>query len=169
MRRKGDWDLAIASYDQALAIEPKYMSPTTDGAMDNFNKGDFPAAAADFLHSIEIRDDATRCFGAICVRARAGAGADALAELAASAARLQSKVWPYAVITLYLGQRPAAELLAEAKGEERCTAQFYLGQWYVLHRNHAQAVAALRVASQTCPKTMVQYDTALVELKRLHQ
>jgi lipoprotein NlpI len=60
-------------------------------------------------------------------------------------------------------------LVAATKPEERCEAQFYLGEWHLLRRDHAAAATALRIAADTCPKTFYEYDGAIAELQRLGQ
>ena len=57
--------------------------------------------------------------------------------------------------------------LDAANPEQRCEAQFYIGQWYVLKGNAAEAETAFKVAVETCPKEFVEYAGAVVELKRL--
>ena len=76
--------------------------------------------------------------------------------------------WPFAVTELYLGTRsPAATLVAAATPEQKCEAQFYLGQWHIVRGNRADAETALRAAVETCPKSFTEYRAAVAELKRL--
>src|SRR5262249_36078652 len=131
-------------------------------------KSEYSAAAADLQRSIELREDAYPLLWRYLARKRAdGTGAD---ELAAGAARLNGKHWPYPVIEFYLGQRSAGEMLGTAAtSDERCEAQFYLGEWYLLGDNHTDAVTALRTAAPTCPMIFYEYNGAVAELKRLGQ
>ncbi len=154
------------SYDEAIAIDPNYVLAHSGRGYALFGKGDFAAAATDFLRALKIKNDAEAVLWLYLARARARE--DAIAELKENGERLGNRNWPYAVIEFYAGGRSVADLLAAAKGDQSCVAQFFLGQWHVLHRNHAQAVAALRAASERCPKTFVHYDIALVELRRLN-
>ena len=81
---------------------------------------------------------------------------------------MKTKEWPYAVAELYLGKRsPAATLDAAVKADDRCEAQFYIGQWHVLKSNAAEAAVSLKAAVDTCPKTFIEYHAAVAELKRL--
>ena len=81
---------------------------------------------------------------------------------------MTDKKWPYAVIDLYLGKRSPAATLEAAKGsDERCEAEFYIGQWHILRGNTAAAAAAHKVAVDTCPKAFIEYRAAIAELKRL--
>ena len=101
--------------------------------------------------------------------ARERGGENGAAELEANAARLRSKDWPYPVIELCLGRRSLAEVLSLAsKPAERCEAQFYTGEWYLLRGNRAAAATALQAAADICSKDLSEYQGALAELKRLN-
>ena len=58
-------------------------------------------------------------------------------------------------------------VVAAIKSNERCEAQFYLGQWHILRDERADAIEALRKAVETCPKEFIEYTDAVIELKRL--
>ena len=131
-----------------------------------YEAGDFKGASADLLRSMETDEDAYAMLYRFLARSRAGEAAEA--ELEANARRLKTEEWPFAVTELYLGKRsPAATLAAAATPEQKCEAQFYLGQWQVVKGNRADAETALRAAVDTCPKTFVEYRAAVAELKRL--
>jgi lipoprotein NlpI len=101
--------------------------------------------------------------------ARERAGENGAEELKANATRLKSKEWPHPVIELYLGQRSPAEMLSVAKLEDqRCEAQFYSGEWYLLRGSRAAAATVLQAAADSCPEEFVEYAGALAELKRLN-
>jgi len=55
------------------------------------------------------------------------------------------------------------------KPEERCEAQYYLGQWQLLRDDRANSIEALRNEVKSCPKEFIEYAGALAELKRLEQ
>jgi lipoprotein NlpI len=100
--------------------------------------------------------------------ARERAGENAREELEANASRLKSADWPYPVVELYLGRRSPADLLSAVSGpDERCEAQFYIGEWDLLGGNNTAAAAALQIAADTCSKDFDEYTGALAELKRL--
>ncbi|MEQ1577400.1 MAG: tetratricopeptide repeat protein, partial [Hyphomicrobium sp.] len=163
---KGDHDRAIADYTKLIEINPKSSRFALWLGLARYNNGDFKGAATDLLRAVELEDDVYAMLFRYLARTRAGATAEA--ELEANAGRLKTKEWPYAVIELYLGKRsPAATLDAAVKPDDRCKAQFYIGQWHVLKGNVADAQTALTVAVETCPKTFSEYVTAVAELKRL--
>jgi len=163
---KGDLDRALADHTKAIEIDPTNDVSWRHLALARYRGGDFKGAAADLLRSLELEDDVYAMLLRYLARARSGETAEA--ELEANAGRLKDKAWPYAVIELYLGKRsPAATIDAAAKSDDRCEAQFYVGEWHLLKGNKTEAAAALRIAVDTCPKTFTEYTTAVFELKRL--
>jgi lipoprotein NlpI len=128
--------------------------------------GNFEAAAESFLRATELDHDAYSVIWRYLARQHGGANGEA--ELAANAERLKSKDWPYPVIEMYLGQRlPGAALSAAHRPEDRCEAQFYIGEWYMFRGDRVAAAAAFRDAAATCPKDFNEYAGALAELNRL--
>jgi tetratricopeptide (TPR) repeat protein len=163
---QGDYDQAIADAVKAVELAPKAGGYVRSLGLARFNKGTFKEAAADLLRSLELSDDSYAMLFRYLARQRAGD--NAVAELEANAGRLKDKKWPYAVIELYLGKRsPEATLDAAGKPDEKCEAQFYIGQWQIAKGDPAAAAAPLKVAVDTCPKTFIEYVGAVVELKRL--
>jgi lipoprotein NlpI len=97
-------------------------------------------------------------------------GKTAKRDLQNGAARLKPSEWPFPVVEFYLGRRtPAAMLAAAQNPDERCEAQFYLGQWQLLQGKHIDSIEALRHAVEACPKDFNEYAGAVAELKRLGQ
>jgi lipoprotein NlpI len=132
----------------------------------HYDTGDFKGSSTDLSRAIELTDDIYVMLYRFLARSRAGEAAET--ELAANVGRLKTKEWPFAVSELYLGKSsPAATLAAAATPEQKCEAQFYVGQWLVLKGNRADAETALKAAVDTCPKTFVEYRAANVELKRI--
>ena len=81
---------------------------------------------------------------------------------------MKSKDWPYPVIEMYRGQRLPEEVLSAANSpEERCEAQFYVGEWHLLRGDNGAAATVLQAATVICPKNFDEYAGALAELKRL--
>jgi hypothetical protein len=74
------------------------------------------------------------------------------------------------VVELFLGQRTAeATLAAPATPDDRCEAQFYIGEWQLLRADRPAAIESLKSAVRTCPKDFVVATDAQAELKRLGQ
>jgi tetratricopeptide (TPR) repeat protein len=163
---KGDHDRAIQDYDQAILLDPKNANAHSERGRTHFYQGNFKAAAVALLRANELEDNSYSMIWRYL--AREYAGENGAAELKANAARLKSKEWPYPVIELYLGQRSPAEILSVAKPEDRCEAQFYSGEWHLLHGNRTAATTALQAAADSCSHEFFEYAGALAELKRLN-
>ena len=119
--------------------------------------------------SLFLGTDAYPILWLYLARARTGRQ-DAKRDLEQRAAGLKSAQWPSPVIKLFLERStPEAMVAAADKPEERCEAQFYLGQWHLLRDDRANSIKALRNAVKSCPKNFVEYEGALAELKRLAQ
>jgi tetratricopeptide (TPR) repeat protein len=165
---KSDYDRAIQDYDQAIQLGATNSAVYSNRGRAFFYVGNFEAAAESFLRATELDDDAYSVIWRYLARQHGGEKGEA--ELAANAERLKSKDWPYPVIEMYLGQRlPAAALSAAHRPEDRCEAQFYIGEWYIFRGDSVAAAAAFRDAAATCPKDFNEYAGALAELKRLNR
>jgi lipoprotein NlpI len=163
---KGNYDRAIADYTQAMELDSEEPSYARSLGIAHYATGDFKGAAADMLRAIELNDDGYAMLFRYLARTRAGEAA--AAELEANIGRLETKEWPYAAAELYLGRRsPEATLDAVSDADNQCEAQFYIGQWHVLNGRVAEGRKKLESATRTCPKTFIEYELALAELKRL--
>ena len=89
-------------------------------------------------------------------------------ELQSNASALTQSDWPFPVVELFLGRRTATATLAAAtKPDERCEAQYYIGEWYLLHDDKTAAPPALEAAADTCPKNFDEYQLVQAELRHL--
>jgi len=165
-RNKGDKERAIADYNEAIRLDPKNTNRVRSRGYAYFAQGDFTSAAADMLRAVEARDEIYPMLFRYLARARGGQ--NATAELEANATRLRSKAWPYATIELYVGRRsPEATVDAAVNVEERCEAEFYIGQWHLVRGEREQARPRLQKAIDSCPKSYIEHIAGVAELKRL--
>jgi tetratricopeptide (TPR) repeat protein len=163
--KMGDYDRAIADYDSAIAIDPQESAAFTNRGYAHFYRGDFADAAADLARVEGTETYPYPNLFRFLAQTRAG---QPVSDLEPAAQRMKGRHWPYAVLELYLGRRDAAAALTAAqKPEERCEAQFYVGEWRLLQGDRAQAQQLLEEAAGGCPKSFIEYRAAQAELRRL--
>jgi lipoprotein NlpI len=163
--RMGDYDRAIVDYDSAIAIDPQESAGFTNRGYMHFYRGDFADAAADLARVEGTETYPYPNLFRFLAQTRAG---QPFSDLEPAAQRMKSQHGPYAVLELYLGRRDTGATLAAAqKPEERCEAQFYVGEWQLLQGDTTQAKQLFEQAVSGCPKSFVEYKAARAELDRL--
>jgi tetratricopeptide (TPR) repeat protein len=167
-RHIGNYTRAISDYSEALRLDPSDTGVYADRGFAHFLTADYPQATADLAQALARTPEPYPLLWRYLARARAGA--DGAAELATAAGQLKTKTWPYPVVEFYLGKRSAEDMAAAATGaEERCEAEFYLGEWRLVRGDRAKAKAALEAAKATCPASFYEYDGAVAELARIER
>jgi tetratricopeptide (TPR) repeat protein len=163
--KTGDYDSAIADFDNVIALEPQNIAAFTSRGYAHFYRGDFVDAAADLSHGMGKDLDTYPSLFRFLALSRAG---QAASDLEPAARRMNSRDWPFAVFELYLGRRdPAATLAAAQQPEQRCEAQFYVGEWQLLQGDRAAARQCFEEAVGICPKAFIEYTGSQAELRRL--
>jgi lipoprotein NlpI len=164
---EGNVENAFADYARSMALDPHHTVAYRLHGFANFDMTKFDAAASDFAGAVQQEPNGARqVFWLYLARSRIGGG-NPIAELQANATKLKRPDWPYPIVELFLGDRTPAATLAAANGtNERCEAQFYVGEWHVLRKDGA-ATDSLKAALDTCPKHLIEYSSAQAELKRL--
>lgn len=168
-RGKGDYEVAIADYNNAIEKERDDLTAYGNRGLARFYQGQHEKAADDFKRVAETHASAYTMLLLYASRARIrGRWDEARDELSKHAVRLQASEWPYPIVQLFLGQRSLEELIgAAATSEQKCEAQFYIGQWQLTRANRDLAARALQVASEICPPEFLAHRGAVEELKRL--
>lgn len=168
-----DAERASADLDKAIALDPLEVRALTQRGHVAFMNGNPVAAAKDWaqawrgnrgdlmipeaylslwIYMLEARDDK----------------ATATAALAQRIKELRARVWPYPVASLYLGQMSVEQLdAAAADNDQKCEANFYVGEWHLLKGDVAAARKRLEQASAGCPPNLMERDMAAIEAKRL--
>jgi len=168
---KGDFDHAVDDFEEAINLDSKLARAIGYRSRGHayFELGNFAGAAEDMLRVNEVADDAYAMLWRFLARRRLGE--DGTGELITYAERLKTKAtkeWPYPVIEFYLRSRTVGELRDTARTpEQKCEAEFYIGEQYVLDGNSDYAKASFQAAAETCPKTFIEYAGAIAEIKRL--
>jgi tetratricopeptide (TPR) repeat protein len=165
---QGKTEEAVAEFRKAVELDPHsiFEHDLLGGAL--LIQGKTDEAIVEFRKAVEL--DPKYPYSVLnlyLARTRSGAH-NAAAELEANAKNLKQRDWPYPVVELFLGRRtPESTLGAPNKPDDRCEAQFYVGEWHLLRGDHPKAIAALKVAVDTCPKSNIEYGFAQAELQRL--
>jgi lipoprotein NlpI len=170
---RGDYERAIADYDAAIRLNPQDALAVNNRGLARYFQGEFALAAREFARAREMRKpDAYLAIWSYLARTRNGE--NARSEFEQDVGILASDAWPAPVLRAYLGQiSPEALLLASAspdartQAEQRCEANYYLGQWNVIRGEQERAVAHFRAAQDQCPRFFLEFTGATAELKRL--
>ena len=171
--RKGDPDRAIQDYNQVLRLVPTDAEALRARGILRFVLGQYAAAQPDLAEAAALNPtDAYAPLWRYLARARAGQ--EGRADLAASAQRLDLATWPGPVVALYLGNTTPEALLAAARNsdpqtqrEQQCEAYFFLREQALLRGDHAEALRLFRATLDTGVTRFFQYDAARAELRRL--
>jgi Tfp pilus assembly protein PilF len=164
---KGDADSALADFNKVIEIAPDNAVAWYDRGTVYFAKGENGKAAENLKQALTL--DPKNAYAALWqFIALSSDGADAKAELQAGTVKLSQTAWPWPVIQLFLGAKDAAQTLAAAtNSDEKCEAQFYVGQERLLKKATDEATPYLRKAIEICPKNFTEYFIAAAQLKKL--
>jgi lipoprotein NlpI len=136
----------------------------------NFLLGRYADAAADYARVVAFRrEDPYPAFQLHLARARSGQSG-AISELQAARSAVRPGDWPAPVVELLLDRKTSMETLAAAKTpDQRCEAQYYIGEWSLVRADVGAAETALQAAASACPKEFTEYQLARYELKHLRK
>lgn len=171
---KGDYKRAVADFDQALRLAPQSSSSYFGRARARFYAGDFMPAASDFYRAHQLDPGAYTALWLFLARKRADiAGERTLAQEAGTSG---AGAWPAPIVALYLGKgtpdavmRAATHPDATRQSDLRCEASFYVAQWHILRAEREPAAQLLRDAESNCPRTFIEREGAVAELRRMQQ
>lgn len=97
-------------------------------------------------------------------RARRGRKQDSRVE--SRFAGLDLTVWPGPIISLYLGKSTPEDVI-KFKDAVPCTTDFFVGEWYQMQGNSADAKRLLRDAADACDSDWTTRQFAALDLARL--
>jgi tetratricopeptide (TPR) repeat protein len=165
-RDRGDYDKAIVDYGNAIANQPGDLTAVGNRALAEFYTGDFPKAATDFKKIVAGQPNTYSSLWLYLSSAHTSPR-DASGDLAAATSKITPD-WSAPVVQMFLGKKSVdAAVAAAATPDQKCEAQFYSGEWQVLHRAKEPAQKALQTAVDSCPKDFAEYRGAVEEFKRL--
>jgi lipoprotein NlpI len=170
---KGMYDRAIQDFDQAIRLKPDDAAAYRGRGSAYYDTGEFKKAAADFAKAAELdRGDPYAAIQLFLADSRVGV--NATPRLRDGASSLDLEKWPGHVISMYLGQASADQVLDAAKRtnpkaerELLCEAHYYIGQGLVIRGQRDRAIGMFQAAVAPGPASAVEYSGARAELKRL--
>jgi lipoprotein NlpI len=166
----GELKAALSDYEKAADLESDNPElPFLEGMVE-WKLARFDDAGRSFSHLPAHSPYAFIWNYLAEARRRSAAG-----DLAEKAAKLDAAEWPAPVVKLIAGTATPDEVVAKA-GEEKdalqrkaqiCEADFYVGEWQLLHGDEARAKALLGEAARDCEIGGIERGAAVVELARL--
>ena len=170
---KGEYDRAIQDYDEAIRLKPDYASAFKTRGRVKFYLGRFQDAARDFQNALNINSSDAYMMLWLHL-AMHNAGQDDTQAFPQQAEKIDSSKWPAPVVNLFLGKLAPEQTLAAAanpdsikENEQQCEAEFYIGEFLLLHHETPNALLHFRAARNKCPHNYVEYEGAGAEMARL--
>jgi tetratricopeptide (TPR) repeat protein len=164
---------ASADLDKAIALDPVEVRALTQRGRLAFTNGNYTAAAKDWAQAWRgNRGDLSipAAYLPIWIYMLEARGDNAMATsgFARRVKEIEAKVWPRPVASFYLGQLSVEELdAAAADNDQKCEANFYVGEWYLLKGDVASARKRFEQALGRCPLNLIERNMAEIEAKRL--
>lgn len=167
LARLEKYDAAYADFDVVLKINPTNVSAINSRAALNFLLGNYQAAIDDYQRYLKLRpDDIYRMLWLYISEKHLNTEAPSTLQQHIDGVSLD--IWPGAIVRLYLGQVPVENVikalndnLAAWSNGSRCEAFFYLGEYFLLQGNKAEALKYFRNAVQTKAIGYMEYEFAI--------
>ena len=163
-----NYSAAIADYTQAITLGPTeqgvYYFYFCRGIAELY-AGSLPDALAD-QSRVNVPNNTNYAYAAIWIDI-VNRRSNLPSRLAQATAQIDMTRWPAPVIQLYLGLLTPAAVLAAAKGDQVCEANFYTGELDLLNGAKADATPLFLAAAAGCAKNVAAYAAGLAELKVL--
>jgi len=170
-RAKGDNDRAVADYNEAIRLDPKYASAYLNRGIAYLYSGSLAKALADVSQASEV--DPKDAYSALWVDL-VGRRNNVPSRLPQAISKIDMTVWPAPVIRMFLGQMTTVAVLAAAddpdaskKKGQICVANFFTGELALLQGAKDEAARLFRLAANDCPQNFIQPGAANQELKAL--
>lgn len=172
---EGNGDKAISDFSRALKLLPQSGAYYANRATARLIEGDLQRAIADFEQAV-IHDPEEPFLRLLLfvAEARAGNRTEAEGRLAAYAAEHEIPAWPKPIVDLFLGRgsiTAVEEAATRAAGIEAdgqvFDANFYLGQWALLHGDEDSAEARFQSVYDSRLREYLEFDIARAELDGL--
>lgn len=166
---KGDYQHAIKDCTEALRLQLQICrncqssNNYVNRGLARLYAGDAESAYEDFSHSPPLWADVWLYL------AHAPTGKDAQNQLKEHFLGSAPDTWPGPMFRLFFGDSTPEEVISTAGNNEkqRCEADLYLGEYYSLQGNRAQAQSLFQGVTERCAETLLESRIARAELKRM--
>lgn len=182
-REKGEYAAALADFDTALApgakpapgarTPPDWPFVHGDRGVVRFATGRFAEAAQDFARVVAL--DPSDQYGILWLHvALSREGKPNAQQFARQAAAAPADEWPQPLLSLFLGKatpdrvrQAAAAGEAEARQNQECEANFFLGEYALVHGDAKTATPLLKQVVDACTPSLGVHAGAAGELARI--
>ena len=172
LRDQGKLREALDDLETGLKYAPDDFDAHLHTGLIQWELGRFDDAATSFEQVVKLQP--ANAYGVLWLDiSRAHAGKTD-GDLLHNAAGLDAVKWPAPVIKVFLGTgtpdqaiQAAGQASPSVQQNQICEANFYVGEWQLLHQNAAAAKPMLQIAASNCPHDFVELPAAIAELKRL--
>ncbi len=168
------FDLALADW---TAMDSKAGNADISRAIgiDQWALGNYPEAASALARAQKLAPESLYLQIWVDIVAAEQKPTGGAVELSASPATFET--WPGPLLRFYAGESKAADVLAaaaavespEKKKGQLCEADFYVGEWLMLHSAADRGKPYFINAEKNCPHAFIEYVAAGVELRRLDE
>jgi lipoprotein NlpI len=155
-----------------LGYEPGNIMARLDMGLVQWKMGALDDATATFQQVVTASP--SNAYGVLWLdisRIQSGKTDDDLQKNAAGSDKAK---WPAPIVKVFLGTATPDQALKAAQDadpttqqRQTCEANFYVGEWHLLHQNAALAKPMLEAAANNCPHDFVELSAAAFALKRL--
>lgn len=169
---QGKTDAAVAELDKGMAAVPTDAAIAFERGLLKWELAKFENAAADFALSLKLNPSHgyTLLFYVISKYRASSLNQDELARLAE---HIDLREWPGPIVKFFQSRRSEEDAMkaassgtSYAEAGQKCEAQFYIGEWYLMRGELAAAKPLLQDASTACPPNFIEYHAAKVEMGR---
>jgi lipoprotein NlpI len=164
--RKGEYAPALLDLNEIVRRSPEAADGYRNRGLARLFSAQLSEAEQDLSRAVELRpSEHYNVIWLYIAQAKRGAGAED--ELAKNASKLDLAKWPGPVIQLFLSKTSPEAVLQAAvdkdprkNTEQRCEANFYIGERLAIHGQRSAAQEHFRLASKTCDKNYFLYGPA---------
>ncbi len=170
--QEGRYDLALPDLQTALSLAPNSAGYKLETGIAQWATGHPDDAAGSFTDAMNLRPNYAYNWIWLAI-ADAAQGKAANAFNRASSSDDQKK-WPGPIVEFFAGKIAEKDVFAfaatgdeESQKGQKCEADFYVGEWQLLHRSQSEVKQLLDDAQQICPRDFIELRAANFELARL--